>query len=151
MNIENRYDSGLQMYIHPTRQLDKGYLGFMRWLAENGRLEHQISGPSILLPSEKSELGVSAVSDQPAEDIVNNRNFTEPADRASVFQVHYATRLAEMVFRSAGKGLSEKQKKLVNFAANSSYQALTKLGYKETAQEVVKLARDKIMASRSRS
>ena len=40
------YDSALQMFVQTPRPIDMGRLGFLRWLAENGRLEHRIAGPS---------------------------------------------------------------------------------------------------------
>jgi hypothetical protein len=40
------YDSALQMFVQTPRTVDMGRLTFMRWLAENGRLEHRIAGPS---------------------------------------------------------------------------------------------------------
>jgi hypothetical protein len=40
------YDSTLQMFVQPPTAIDMSRLAFMRWLAEQGRLEHQIAGPS---------------------------------------------------------------------------------------------------------
>ncbi|MCC7367620.1 MAG: hypothetical protein IT306_04320 [Chloroflexi bacterium] len=40
------YDSSLQMFVQTPREIDMTRLAFMRWLAEAGRLEHRIAGPS---------------------------------------------------------------------------------------------------------
>jgi hypothetical protein len=40
------YDSALQMFVQTPRTVDMSRLIFMRWLAEHGRLEHHIAGPS---------------------------------------------------------------------------------------------------------
>ena len=40
-----RYDGDLQMFCESVHELDLGKLRFMRWLAEQGRLEHPIAGP----------------------------------------------------------------------------------------------------------
>jgi hypothetical protein len=40
------YDSTLQMFVQTPHPIDMSRLTFLRWLAENGRLEHQIAGPS---------------------------------------------------------------------------------------------------------
>jgi hypothetical protein len=40
------YDSTLQMFVQPPPAIDMSRLAFMRWLAEQGRLEHQVAGPS---------------------------------------------------------------------------------------------------------
>lgn len=41
-----RYDSSLQMFVEPVRDVSISRLTFLRWLAEKGRLEHPIQGPS---------------------------------------------------------------------------------------------------------
>ena len=41
-----QYDSALQMFVQTPRPIDMSRLSFMRWLAERGRLEHRIAGPS---------------------------------------------------------------------------------------------------------
>lgn len=41
-----KYDSSLQMFVQSPRELDMSRLAFLRWLAEAGRLEHRIAGPS---------------------------------------------------------------------------------------------------------
>jgi len=46
MAARGRYDSTLQMFVQETRDLDLGRLTFLRWLGEQGRLEHDIAGPS---------------------------------------------------------------------------------------------------------
>lgn len=40
------YDSTLQMFVQTPQPIDMSRLTFLRWLAENGRLEHRIAGPS---------------------------------------------------------------------------------------------------------
>ena len=40
------YDSTLQMFVQTPQPVDMTRLTFLRWLAENGRLEHRIAGPS---------------------------------------------------------------------------------------------------------
>ena len=40
------YDSTLQMFVQTPKPIDMSRLTFLRWLAENGRLEHRIAGPS---------------------------------------------------------------------------------------------------------
>jgi hypothetical protein len=40
------YDTALQMFVQAPRPVDMSRLSFLRWLAEHGRLEHQIEGPS---------------------------------------------------------------------------------------------------------
>jgi hypothetical protein len=40
------YDSTLQMFVQTPQPIDMSRLSFLRWLAENGRLEHRIAGPS---------------------------------------------------------------------------------------------------------
>lgn len=39
------YDTSLQMYVLAEKDLDSTRLGFFRWLAEHGRLEHPVVGP----------------------------------------------------------------------------------------------------------
>jgi hypothetical protein len=46
MAAMGRYDSTLQMFVQEPRDLDLRRLSFLRWLGENGRLEHDIAGPS---------------------------------------------------------------------------------------------------------
>ena len=40
------YDSTLQMFVQTPQPIDMSRLSFLRWLAEHGRLEHRIAGPS---------------------------------------------------------------------------------------------------------
>jgi hypothetical protein len=40
------YDSSLQMFVQTPPPIDMTRLTFLRWLAEKGRLEHRIAGPS---------------------------------------------------------------------------------------------------------
>ncbi len=60
--VSRRYDPEMQMFADEPRELDLARLGFLRWLAEHGRLEHDPAGPSggeyaqDLLPSKHSEL-----------------------------------------------------------------------------------------------
>lgn len=51
------YDSALQMFVQTPRPVDMSRLSFLRWLAEHGRLEHRIAGPSsgdLVTPPEKA-------------------------------------------------------------------------------------------------
>jgi len=48
------------MFVQSPRQLDMTRLTFMRWLAEQGRLEHHVAGPS--------SGPLAAPSDVPAAD-----------------------------------------------------------------------------------
>ncbi len=41
-----RYDSSLQMFVEAPREADMSRLYFLRWLAENNKLEHRTFGPS---------------------------------------------------------------------------------------------------------
>lgn len=40
------YDGDLQMFVLAPRDPDGRRLRFLRWLAEQGRLEHAVAGPS---------------------------------------------------------------------------------------------------------
>jgi len=46
MATMGNYDSSLQMFVQAPREADMSRLTFLRWLAEAGRLEHRIAGPS---------------------------------------------------------------------------------------------------------
>ena len=46
MKAVGRYDSALQMFVEEPREVDLRRLTFMRWLIENNRLEHPVSGPA---------------------------------------------------------------------------------------------------------
>ena len=46
MPAKGRYDTHLQMFIEERRAPDMRRLRFLRWLAEGGRLEHEIAGAS---------------------------------------------------------------------------------------------------------
>jgi hypothetical protein len=41
----NRYDGKLQMFCDTAREADLEALRFVRWLVEQGRLEHGAAGP----------------------------------------------------------------------------------------------------------
>jgi hypothetical protein len=41
-----RYDGELQMFVDATHEPSFESLRFLRWLAEQGLLEHEIAGPS---------------------------------------------------------------------------------------------------------
>jgi hypothetical protein len=45
MNALGTYDTELQMFVEPKRELDPEQIQFLRWLAEQGRLEHPPAGP----------------------------------------------------------------------------------------------------------
>jgi hypothetical protein len=47
------YDGDLQMFREPSRELDVGMLRFLRWLAERGELEHDVSNAA---GGERSEM-----------------------------------------------------------------------------------------------
>lgn len=46
METVGRYDGNLQMFVEESREIDLARLGFIRWLAENGKLEHRSVGPA---------------------------------------------------------------------------------------------------------
>lgn len=39
-----KYDTALQMFVLPPAALDRKRVGFLRWLAERGELEHRVEG-----------------------------------------------------------------------------------------------------------
>jgi hypothetical protein len=45
MTGRQSYDATLQMFVEQPRSIDLGRLRFLRWLAEQGRLEHPVAGP----------------------------------------------------------------------------------------------------------
>jgi hypothetical protein len=52
MSAERQYDGALQMFVEEAREPDFTRLAFLRWLGENGRLEHDVFGtPSARTPS----------------------------------------------------------------------------------------------------
>ena len=57
------YDSSLQMFVQTPPPIDMSRLTFMRWLAEQGRLEHHIagasSGPLVEHTSQRTDQAVS--------------------------------------------------------------------------------------------
>jgi len=46
MRALGQYDGNLQMFVEDEHELDRRRLRFLRWLGEQGRLEHPIAGPS---------------------------------------------------------------------------------------------------------
>jgi len=46
MKTLGRYDAKLQMFVDEPREADPVRLGYLRWLAEHGKLEHAPAGPS---------------------------------------------------------------------------------------------------------
>lgn len=46
MKANSRYDGDLQMFVESKREPNHEVLTFLRWLGENGKLEHPIAGPS---------------------------------------------------------------------------------------------------------
>jgi hypothetical protein len=46
MKAVGRYDSALQMFVEEPREPDLNRLTFLRWLVENDRLEHGVTGPA---------------------------------------------------------------------------------------------------------
>jgi len=45
MSDPQSYDSALEMFREAPRPLDPAHLCFLRWLADQGRLEHAPAGP----------------------------------------------------------------------------------------------------------
>jgi hypothetical protein len=45
MKSLGRYDSALQMFVEEPREPDLRRLTFLRWLIQNDRLEHPLTGP----------------------------------------------------------------------------------------------------------
>ena len=46
MTGNHAYDGSVQMFVVTPREVDVRQLRFLRWLAERGRLEHAVAGPS---------------------------------------------------------------------------------------------------------
>jgi hypothetical protein len=46
MQQANRYDSDLQMFCELEQEVNLAKLRFVRWLIEQGRLEHAVAGPA---------------------------------------------------------------------------------------------------------
>jgi hypothetical protein len=46
MSPDRQYDGNLQMFVEGPREPDFARLAFLRWLGEQGLLEHAVSGPS---------------------------------------------------------------------------------------------------------
>jgi hypothetical protein len=46
MKAVGSYDSALQMFVEEPRNVDLKRVTFIRWLVENNRLEHPVSGPA---------------------------------------------------------------------------------------------------------
>lgn len=46
MNADRLYDGNLQMFVEESREPDFARLAFLRWLGEQGLLEHEVYGPS---------------------------------------------------------------------------------------------------------
>jgi hypothetical protein len=45
MKALGRYDGSVQMFVEEPREVDVSRLRFMRWLVEQGKLEHTPAGP----------------------------------------------------------------------------------------------------------
>jgi hypothetical protein len=45
MNGTKQYDGELQMFCEPAHEVDLAKLRFLRWLIDEGKLEHAASGP----------------------------------------------------------------------------------------------------------
>jgi hypothetical protein len=53
---KGKYDTELHMFCEATREIDMGSLRFLRWLAEHGRLEHEVFGqPSGIYTTPEEE------------------------------------------------------------------------------------------------
>jgi len=46
MNATGVYDKDLQMFVEPEHDLNLEKLQFLRWMVEQGRLEHVVAGES---------------------------------------------------------------------------------------------------------
>ncbi len=46
-NLKKNYDKDLQMFAETPKEPNPGKLAFYRWMAEEGRLEHPVSGDPI--------------------------------------------------------------------------------------------------------
>ena len=46
MDADRQYDGNLQMFVEGPREPDFARLAFLRWLGEQGQLEHEVFGPS---------------------------------------------------------------------------------------------------------
>ena len=58
-----QYDADLQMFVERPREPDPARLGFLRWLAERGRLEHAAAGtPAGEYAAGARPLGVAAIT-----------------------------------------------------------------------------------------
>ena len=44
MQTTRQYDGDLQMFCEPIHQVNLEQLRFLRWLGEQGKLEHEIAG-----------------------------------------------------------------------------------------------------------
>lgn len=75
-----QYDGDLQMFRVKAHEPSKEALKFLRWMAEQGRLEHEISGPSsgeyaeVMVASFRSRavnLGGIGLDGQSADPMVN--------------------------------------------------------------------------------
>jgi hypothetical protein len=44
MNSTRHYDGELQMFCEPVHEVDLARLRFLRWMVEQGKLEHDASG-----------------------------------------------------------------------------------------------------------
>ncbi len=45
MRGTEQYDQDLQLFVERLRDANQGHLRFLRWLGEQDRLEHPVSGP----------------------------------------------------------------------------------------------------------
>ncbi|MFN8524949.1 MAG: hypothetical protein U0821_17785 [Chloroflexota bacterium] len=61
MKALGRYDGTLQMFVVDAPEIDMTRIAFLRWLGENGRLEHETFGPPSgdLTREQPTELVVS--------------------------------------------------------------------------------------------
>lgn len=47
MTVIGQYDPELQMFAEPPRDPGVEHLGFLRWLADQGKLEHETMGAPV--------------------------------------------------------------------------------------------------------
>jgi hypothetical protein len=86
------YDSGLQMFVQERRSPDMRRLRFLRWLAEGGRLEHEVAGA----PS--GELSVAASSESEGETGLSEASsFARLSNRATRVNADLGKRFVDSV------------------------------------------------------
>lgn len=77
------YDGTLQMFVESPREPDMARLTFVRWLAEQGRLEHPIAGPSSGPLAPKADDTTPAQNSSSVALAPSSENVDPPARRVS--------------------------------------------------------------------